>query len=81
MGEKLPILPRHTSLTADFTQPLWHIAFASSLPMLPNMVLFFFFFFLHGGRQQDAALGLCPRRKRRPTQGGMNPEMAPALAR
>ena len=33
------MLPRPTSLTAGFAQPLRHIARASSSPMLPNTVL------------------------------------------
>ena len=39
VGEWLLILPRPTSLTAGFAQPLRHIARASSSPMLPNTVL------------------------------------------
>ena len=39
VGEWLLILSRHSSLTADFAQALWHIARASSSPMQPNTIL------------------------------------------
>ena len=39
VGEWLLILPRPTSLTAGFAQPLRHVVSASSSPMLPNTVL------------------------------------------
>ena len=39
VGEWLLILPRPTSLTRGFAQPLRQIARASSSPMLPNTVL------------------------------------------
>ena len=38
-GEWLLILHRPTLLTVGFAQPLWHIARASSSPMLSNTVL------------------------------------------
>ena len=34
----LPILPRHTTLTAGFAKTLWHIGGAHSSPMLPDTI-------------------------------------------